>query len=1025
MMSKLFKLALKSEYKNRQLVRTGIYFFVVFIVAGFSHAYGNSKEYFDEIDLTENAGTMLQEIRVSGTVTDQNTGETLPGVSVQIRGTSIGTVTDVNGGYTIEVTNPTQFLVFSFVGYAQQSIQVGDQRLINVRLVPSAVDLDEIVVIGYGTQRRGDITGSVSTVGREDFRSGSVRDAAHLIQGRAPGLTVGLISGDPTAGANVSLRGVSSLLGDSQPLVIIDGVPGDLRSVAPEDIESVNILKDGAAAAIYGTRGTDGVILITTRKADKDATSLEYSTYFGTQSISKRLEFLSASDMRQKIAEGYKFHDYGYDTDWLSEMSNKMPIQQNHHLFLQGGMGESSYSVSLGYKDWDGYFLKSDNEELRLRFAVNHSMFDGKLRMNANLITNQQNYHGGEDWGGSFRTYTFAEALLYNPTNRVRNADGTWQQDAQAEATNPVASLMEGTGQVTNRGMRLSGNLIFQPVEGLNVNLLLSNNNNRGRYDYERTFQHASTVIGNERGYAAQGNNSREEKLLELTANYEFAVGDHKFVALGGYSWQESVWSETNVNNWLFPISVPLPSNIGLGEAYKQGAGRLHTSKASSRLIGFFGRANYNYNNRYMVMGSIRREGSSRFGSDNRWGTFPSLSAGWRVSEESFMKNSAASDIFDNLMLRVGYGVTGIEPMSPYLALTMLNFGARGYYEGNWIFGLEPVQNPNPNLRWEQQGEVNVGLEFSMFNYRLGFELDVYQRNTKDLLWNFAVPVPPYLFNTMLINVGELESKGFEALVKMVPVKKQDFQWKTDIGYATNKSRMVSLSTEEFQSKTDFFYTGVEGHAQLRDGTHRVEVGELIGNFWTWKTIDIDENGYWIIQGADGNPKPFSQAKQEDKMVVGNGIPDFYINWNHQFSYKQFDLAVNMRGAFGFQVFNHTFMRVENSNITGHNVPKSTYDKVYGKAVLKDAPNFLSYYIEDGDYWKIDNISLGYNFNTSRIEYLRNARVFVSAQNAITITGYRGIDPEVRHIGLDPGKDSMGKYPTMKSFIIGANFLIR
>ncbi len=993
-------------------------------VAGLTSSFGIPAGISAEVPLSE-LNNQQQQREVSGVVTDQNTGETLPGVSVFIRGTNIGTVTGIDGRYSINITDPDQVLVFSFVGYAQQSVVVGDRRNIDIEMAVSAVDLDEIVVIGYGTQRRGDITGSVSSVSREEFRAGSVRDAAHLIQGITPGLNVGVTSGDPTAGTTVSLRGISSLLGDAEPLVIIDGVPGDLKSVAPEDIESINILKDGAAAAIYGTRGNDGVILITTRTAERGVFGIEYNTYLGTQEASRTLDFLTAAEMRQKINEGYGFYDYGYATDWHQAISRDFPLQHNHHLFAQGSTGESDYTLSVSYKDWEGLYINSNNEELRMRVNLNHTMFEDRLRLNVNMTTNRQNHNAGTDWGGSFRDYTFADALLFNPTARVTDDQGNWEEDPEGYGPNPVGILSESIGDASIRDMRLSGSLNFQPFEGLNMNLLLSNNIRRSSYTHERTFNHHSTVVGGENGYAAQGNNNRETLLMEFTTNYEFSIEDHKFTVLGGYSWQETVWESVHVNNWRFPLDLPLPQNIGLGDAHSAGQSRLQSSKSMSRLIGFFGRANYNYDNRYMVMASVRREGSSRFGSDHQWGTFPSVSAGWRISQEQFFRDAAYSDIFDNLMLRVGYGVTGIEPINPYLSLTMLDFSGRGFYEGQWMFGLEPSQNPNPDLRWEQQQEINIGLEFSLFNYRLGAEFDIYRRNTKDMLWNFAVPVPPYLYPDMLINIGELESKGFEAHIKLVPVRPRDFEWRTDIGYSTNESRLVALGTKDFEPERDFFYTGHEGHAQLRAGTHRVELGEKIGNFWTWKVVDIDSEGFWIVEDKDGNHIPFADATTDDHMVVGNGIPDYYINWNHQFSYRQFDLGLNMRGAFGFQVFNHTFMRVENSNITTHNVPRSTYDKVFGKAVMRDSPNFVSYYIEDGDYWKIDNITLGYNFRPGRIEFLSNARIYFSVHNALTITGYRGVDPEVRHTGLDPGKDSMGKYPTMRSFIIGANITIR
>jgi len=1010
MRNKLFKISLNRQGKARYLLLFGISFLLFFFIAG------SSQQLHAQEELT-----------VTGEVIDAATEEPLPGVSVVIEGTTIGTITDEEGRYSLEVREPSDVLEFSFIGYMTQIIEVGDQRTIDVELAVSAVDLEEIVVVGFGTQRRGDITGSVSSIGEEEFRTGAIRDAAQLIQGSTPGVQVGVTSGDPTETAEISLRGISSLLGDSEPLVIIDGVPGNLKSVAPEDIESVNILKDGAAAAIYGTRGSDGVILITTRRAERDITSIEYSTYFGTQEVTKKMDILSAEEMRQKIEEGYNFHDYGYNTDWQEEVSRDLPIQQNHNLFMQGGTGETSYTVSLNYRDWQGLFLNSNNEELQLRMNANHSMFDDRLRMNVSLNTNRQNYDAGSDYGGSFTQWGgYVNAIQHNPTAPVKDDEGNWFEDPEGYGTNPVANLEEAIGLTTNRNMRLSGNISFQPVENLNMNLLLANNINRGRYTFERTFDHSATVLDGEDGYASTGNDGSEELLLEFTTNYEYTLEEHSFTLLGGYSWQENTWEEAHMNNWRFPISLShLPPNMGFGDAHTEGESRQWTYRSSSRLIGFFGRINYNYDDRYMLMGSIRREGSTRFGEDHRWGNFPAISAGWRISQESFIQDTDFANILDNLMLRIGYGITGIEPTEPYLSKTMLDFGARGYYRGNWTYGLEPSQNPNPDLRWEQQKELNVGLEFAILNNRIGAEFDFYQRYTEDLLWDMAVPVPPNLYSEKTMNIGEMESTGFEAHLKLVPVRTSDFEWRTDLGYSTNTAKLVSLSTEDYEMERDYFYTGHGGQAQLRAGTHVVELGEEIGNFWTWKTVDITEDGYWIIEDADGNHIPFEDGTTEDRMVTGSGVPDFYINWNHQFHYRQFDLGISMRGAFGHQVFNHTYMRTANPNITGHNIPKAAYDKVYGKAVLQGAPNLVSYYIEDADYWKIDNISLGYNFGAERLNYLDNARVYIAIQNAFTFTDYRGLDPEVSHTGLDPGKDHLNKYPTMRSFMLGADISIR
>jgi TonB-linked SusC/RagA family outer membrane protein len=961
---------------------------------------------------------MAQQITVSGVVTDASSGESLPGVSVFLRGTNTGGVTDINGRYTINAGSAADVLVFSFVGYDTQEILVGNQRTLNVALEPSVTALDEIVVIGYGTQRRGDITGSVSSVGQDDFQRGSVRDAAQLIQGRTAGLRVGVTSGDPTASAQISLRGITTLRGDASPLVIIDGVPGSLSTVAPEDIEAIDILKDGAAAAIYGTRGTNGVILITTRRAKKDVSTIEFSSYLGIQSIASQLEFLDAEDYRRLIGEGYGFIDHGYSTDWLSEVTRGNPVNHTHNLLLQGASGNSDYTASLNYRSWEGLFAKSDNNVMTLRLDANHSMFNDKLRLNMNMISRNQEFWTGGD-GYSFNTYVYRQALIRNPTDRPMDDDGNWIERDIYFYDNPSAYLQETDGLNERRNLRMAGSAIFTPIKDLNMKLLVSRSANTELRGFAQTKRHVSTTKYGRNGFASRGTSASEDFLGEFTTDYRFELGDHRFTALGGYSFQERMWEGFWMQNWDFPTDLYTYNNMGAGDALTRGEAPISSNKSSSRLIGFFGRVNYNYKDKYLLMASLRREGSSRFGADHQWGTFPSVSAGWRISHEPFMQDRFG-EILDNLMLRLGYGVTGIEPSSPYLSLTTLSYGDRFFYQGEWIQGLAPGQNPNPNLRWEQKEEVNLGLEFSLFNHRIGASFDVYRRYTTDMLWNFTVPVPPFLYGSMLANVGEVENYGFEAFLTFVPVRTRDFQWKTNMSYSTNTNTLVTLSDDTFQTDYDFFYDGHTGEP-VQEYTHRIEIGGPIGNFWGYKSVDIDDNGRWIIEKPDGTRVPMDQTTPDDKQILGNGIPNHVVSWNHQFSYKRFDLDVSMRGAFGYQILNFTRLYYENPRVTQYNMLKSAFDDVYGKRVLNNDLALVSHYIENGDYWKIDNIALGYNFNVQSISAISSARVYVAAQNFITITGYKGIDPEVNFSGLSPGSDHRDKYPTTRTVTLGVN----
>lgn len=953
-------------------------------------------------------------IPVTGIVTDATTGQSLPGVTIVIAGTTMGTVTDAGGAFRIDVPSSTNILRFTMVGYVPHELMVGLRRTINISLSPTITALDEVVVIGFGTQRRGEITGAVSNVDREDFQIGTVRDAAQLIQGRSAGLRVGVVSGDPTAGSQISLRGISTIMASAAPLVIVDGVPGSLATVAPEDIESIDILKDGAAAAIYGTRATNGVILITTRRPRGEALFMEYSASIAAQTISNSLDFLTAEDYRRLIAEGVNFIDHGYNTNWLREIKRELPLSHVHNLLVQGTSGRSSFTGSFNYRFFEGLFRKSDNEDLRLRLETNHSFLDDRLRFNMSLISRNQNFWTGGD-GFSFNTYVYRQALIRNPTDRIFNEAGGWQERPNYYYDNPVGIIEETHGENRIRTTTFTGTLHFLPVENLNIRLLASStalDESRGYYETRRHF--TTTRLGRN-GFASRGARNSETHLFDFTADYNLTIGNHRLTALAGYSWQNAVWENYWMQNWDFPTDAFHYNHMAMGAALARGEAVQGSTKAMSRLIGFFGRLNYSLLDRYLLMASARYEGSSRFGTGNQWGLFPAVSVGWRLSHEPFIQE-AIGGVVDNIMLRVGYGVTGVEPGSPYLSLTTLAFGARFLHEGTWIRGLAPNQNPNPNLRWERKEETNIGLDFSLFGHRINASIDLYRRFTSDMLYEFPVPVPPNLFSRMLANVGEMENYGIEAFLEFVPLRRDNFEWRTNVSYSTNSNRLVRLTDDQFRLPTDFFWAGFTGEP-IQQATHRIVIGGPIGNFWGLRSVDIDDQGRWLIERpSDGTIIPIAQATPDDNQVIGNGIPDHVVGWNHQFRFESFDLNVSMRGAFGFQILNFGRLFYENPLNTHYNMLQSAFDYRFGKRRLNNPLALVSYYIEDGDYWKIDNVALGYNFHTP---FFSRARVFFAVQNFLTITGYKGLDPEVPFTGLAPGNDHRDWYPTTRTFTFG------
>lgn len=959
-------------------------------------------------------------LQISGAITDE-AGAPLQGVSVQLKGSETTTTSDATGKYSINVSDGNGTLVFSFVGYAPQEVVINNRTTINVRLTAKETSLNAVVVVGYGTQKRERVTSAIASVKAENFVKGSVTDAAQLIRGKVAGLNVITPDGNPTGTSQINLRGITTILSGTEPLVLIDGVPGSLTTVAPEDIESIDVLKDGSAAAIYGTRGTNGVILITTKKVKGEMpATVELNAYFTTQRITKKLGFMDAAQYRQLVAQGKPgATDYGANTNWLDEVT-QTPFSQVYNVNLKGGSQNTNYIVNLNYRKTQGLMRKSDNNLIYPRLEVNHRMFGGKLKLNANLSGYQQHFFSGAD-GDDYRGDIYRNALTYNPTDPVKDAQGNWTEHTdKTDYANPVSLLQETHGLIQNNNFRTLGTITYTPVKGLDIMLLASRdlyNSTRGYYE---TKLHYSTLHDGRNGYASRGTTRSEENLLELTANYHRVINEHDVTVLGGYSWRQYNYQDYWMQNWDFPTDDFTYNNMGAGLALKRGEAPENSYQSNNKLIGYFFRLNYSFQNKYLLMASIRREGSSKFGINNKWGNFPAVSAGWIISNESFMEGVK---FINTLKLRGGFGITGTEPRDPYMSLNRLNFNTYAYINGQWIQTINPSTNANPDLRWEKKEEANIGLDYGLFNNRVTGSIDLYKRTTKDLLLDYTVPTPPYLYNTIRANAASMENKGIEFQVNVSVIDRKSFTWNTSANYSTNRNKLISLSDKNFQLASGYFDAGTTGEP-IQQAISRVQIGQPIGNFWGFRSVDIDDRGYWIIEGKDGKQKPIAEQQADDKQIIGNGLPKHYVNWNNTITYKDFDLNITMRGAFGFQILNTSRMFYDAPvMLTRGNLLTTAYDKVYGKRALADdqSLNYVSYYIEDGDYWKIDNVTLGYNLRMKN-RVIKHLRVYASGSNLVTFTGYKGIDPEVSISGLTPGLDNKSRYPATTTYTLGATF---
>lgn len=972
--------------------------------------------------LTENvACAQTQSSRsVSGKVLDK-TGNPVIGAYVIVKGTKNGTFTDNDGIYRLDVPEKAT-LVFSSVGYLSQEVTVGGQKNIEVTLPDDTQSLEGVVVVGYGSQKKGEISSAISTVSSDNFLSSTSQNAAELIQGKVPGLIVNSPDGNPVSNTSVSLRGATTLMASAAPLVLIDGIPGGLNDVSPEDIEQIDVLKDGSAAAIYGTRGTNGVIIITTKNARGEMpTQVDFSARVSTQSITKKPDYLSADEYRS-LAKGHVgFHDDGASTNWLDEVT-RTPITQVYNISIKGGFKTTNYMASVEYRDMQGIIRRSNNKMIFPRMEITHRMFNNILKINAGINGYKQTHHNGSD-GGPYDAGVFKN-INYNPTTPVYGPDGKYSENTGiTEYFNPVSLIKETSGDTKGTMFRVFSNITVTPIEGLDINFLYSSNIHNYTQGHYETVDHTYNARTPKNGFASRGTFRNQQDMVEATVQYKGTfLKDHHYTVLAGYSWLKKVSESYWMQNSNFTSDFFKYNNIGAGLALDDGrqGGKANMSsyKGENSLAGYFIRLNYNFKGRYMLSGSFRREGSTKFGENNKWGNFWSISGAWNLKDESFLRDVKA---ITSLKLRAGYGETGTEPSSAYMSLNTLNTSTKIWYNGEWIPSIAPANNANPDLKWERKQETNIGVDFGLLSDRITGTIDVYNRKSLDLLWNYTVPSPPYIFSTMTANAGKIRNRGIEVGISAIAIQKKDFTWTTTVNYSTNQNKILTLSSDAFIS-SGYSDEGTTGEP-IQQSTHRLKEGQPLGNFWGFKSVDIDDEGHWIIMGEDGKPKSYLDEQPTDKQILGNGIPKHYLSWNNAFVYKNFDLNIMMRGAFGFQILNTGKMKYGTPTmLTRGNVLKSAFDKVYGKRILADDQpcQYMSYYVENGNYWKIDNVTLGYTLKF-KTPLVKSLRVFANVRNLATFTGYSGIDPEVNVSGLTPGVDDCARYPATRIYSLGVS----
>ena len=955
--------------------------------------------------------------KVSGTVKDAN-GEPLIGVSVMEVGTNNGAVTDINGNYTLNV-KPGAKLKLSYIGFTPQTVKAGSNSQIVLQEDNTA--LNEVVVVGYGTMRRKDVTSSITTVKAEDLNQGVFTDPGQMLQGKVPGLVVSSTA-DPNGSPTITLRGASTLrTGAMSPYYVVDGIPGvDISIVSPEDIESIDVLRDATATAIYGSKAANGVIIITTKKGSKERTNVTYNGYVAFDNILKKYDVCTADDLRQYAKDNnITLKDGGANMDWQDEVL-RTGISHNHNVNISGGNGSTNYMISADLRKREGVIKMTGFDRFNVRSLVSTKTLKDHLTVSigANMMYGK---HFGVPSGNEGASVLDA-MNYYSPTNAIKNADGTWTVGSGSKNYNPLALMEENKSETVWKRNQFVGKTALELWKGLVWNVNYSWSNYQSTYSAYNTRNSQLEGIGNKNGQATRNTYFGREQTFETYLNYNFTAGKNKVDLMAGYSWEEKK------NNDGFGLSVEGYYNDNLGwfnMSYAQTILGVQNSVQSGYLekvrnISFYGRVNYSFDSRYMLQATIRRDGSSVFGKNNRWGTFPSVSAAWNITEEKFMQNQ---HIFDNLKLRAGYGISG-NAMGFDVYSSYNTYGASGtfVYDGKTYRTYGATKNANPDLKWESTGMLNIGLDFAFLKGRLNGTVEVYHKKTKDLIWSYPVSTTQYIYGWMDANVGEMTNKGIEFTLNAVPVRTKNFMWSTTLNLSHNKNTVDKMQNETFHTTNltqgDPMVAGVSA-----DGwTQRIMEGEPIGTFYTYQYAGIvnGRSEYYVLdENGNRTGETTNNPSLKDRSITGCAQPKLNAGWNNTLTYKNWSLNAFITGVFGNDVYNSARAHYTAAQMfsDGKNVLKEFLSNPVGDA-SSSLPS--DRYIEKGSYVRLQTLSLSYTFRNCFNDWIQDLTLYGTANNLFTITNYKGLDPEVNMGGIDPGIDyRWSRYPHTRTFMVG------
>ena len=950
-----------------------------------------------------------QGFAVSGVVVDEF-GPVI-GAALIEAGTTNGTVTDLDGNFSLRVSSPDATVEVSCIGYTTLTFKASALPK-TITLHEDSEFLDEVVVIGYGTLSKKEVSSSIVQVDKKDFVQGSVNNAMEMLTGKVAGLNVSTTSaGNPNSSSSLQIRGATSLQAGNDPLVIIDGVPGgNIRNLAPQDIESMTVLKDAASAAIYGTRGANGVILVTTKKGSSEmgVAHVTYDSYFGANFVKDIPQVLTPDEFRRSL----RGNDYGYSTDWYRQLLRKFSYDLNQYVSIDGGSEKGSYNASLNYKDATGLDLVDARREYGVRLAVEQKLLNNRLQINANINTRRVNETYGDD--GMFDT-----ALSMNPTMGIYNADGTYYQPTSPTgAKNPVKQMLENTSNGARLYMLASAsaklNLIQADKHLLSTTLSYSVNYN----DYKTNF-YTPTDSGNSYWSGYQGQASinyykYNTQNLEWLWNYTLDLDEHTIQAVAGYSYEEFTGESFGATNQGYVFDDLLYNQLYGGTALADGEANMWSGKEGYKLIGVFARVNYNWKNMLFASASIRREGSTKFGENNKWGNFPAVSLAWEMANMDFMSGAAA---VNSLKPRVSFGVTGRSGFGSYQAIQTYSAHGAYPYNGNWVTGFYPSLNANPDLGWEKLVAINLGVDFALFHNRLRGSIDLFDRQSRDLLYTYTAPQPPYIHSSILVNVGTTDNKGVELTLDYDVLTKGSLKWTTGINLSYGETVLTKLSDSMHNASwVDLYQKPGIGTSEY---LFRTAEKSKVGQFYGYRYGGVNDSGEILVYNNDDELVRASTADPSFKRYIGNAAPKLFLNWNNNLSLGNWDLNLAFNGAFFYQIFN---MRLYGMGLQGMNGGGNVYRTAYSEYgdIVTAGGQFSDFFLSNGDYFKLSSATLGYNFNTANWQNISSLRCYLSAKNVFTLTGYKGTDPSaVNSVGLTPSVDTNGAYPLALQLSLG------